>query len=618
MRELTRLFLLTTAIACSGGCILTGDSDPLEDGAVVDDQRFDANCSVMGGPVVLPNDRARLDSVIDKSDCLRIDGNLSIRGDVDSLGRFEELNEIRVSGGVVVSGTTKWTDLTALRGLTRIEGDLVIEETEELESTEGLLRLQRVMGDFRVARNADLRLVHGPKNLRQIGADLIVEDNPVVCDLTGFDGLEYIAEYDDRADRPEGAGEFGSVDPEFRTDGVIDPHIIITDNPQLKRIEGFASLTDIDGDIRLERNDELVTVRGFEQLEYMTGRLVIRDQPFLQKIDALVRPSCLREVILENTGVTDFTAFSEVWEIGRLELVANDGLAGLGGFRDELRLRGPVIVSGNASLRSMNGLGAVTSIDMDRDRDSQVPAQYRDTPNARCVAVGFDNDDDADLVIEENDALEELGLENLERVGGGLVVRGNDILTDLDGLSNVRRAFGDILIESNASLTRIDGFAELTRLFHDVRVTDNEQLTSLNGFAGLEDLGGDLVIRANPALESIDGFRSLEKVEALELANLGVVDLDGFAALQQADSLEFVDNAAIGELVDFGSLRTVDGDLRIERNDELVAVRFDRLNSVDGIVVQNNPKLSQCQAEALVDQVFSPDFSVVEDNAACE
>lgn len=615
MKRLTTFALpLMTAALMASGCMLTDDAPPNGEATFEGDDRFDARCANVSGPVMLPSDVARIDAAIDGADCLRIDGNLTIRGEIGSLGRFEELEQIRVSGRTVVSVSGGATDLTLLAGLTHVEGDFVVEESVGLVSTEGLLRLQRVGGDFRISGNDDLRLVHGPKTLRQIGADLIVEDNPVVCDMTGFDGLQYIAEYDDVGERPDPAGEFGGTNPETRP-GIVDPHIIVTDNPQLKRIEGFGGLTDIDGDIRLERNDELVTIRGFEQLEFMTGRLVIRDQPFLQNIDALVRPSCLREVVLENTGLTDFTAFSEVWEIGRLEVVDNDGLAGLGGFREELRLRGPVIVSGNEALRNMSGLGGVVTIDRDRDGSRNLPSIYRETANALCVETSG-SDETSDLIIEGNGALEVLGLTRLEEIQGDLIVRGNATIADLSGLAAVRRISGDFVVEENALLREVAGFDGIRTLVGTFVVADNPALQRLDGFNNLDLILGEMTIVGNASLRSMEGFRVLAEVDSLVVTSNGVTDLDAFAALKEARSIDISDNPDLEQMNDFVSLETVEEDLRVENNPSLLAVELVKLSAAGGVVIQNNPNLSQCDVEALIDGVLL-NYALIEDNGSC-
>lgn len=614
------LALLTTTLLVPtlSGCLLPdGDGgEPLSE-QQLDDGRFDAKCELLAGPVVYPNDLARIDSALDDATCARIDGNLTVRGDVTTLGKLEYLDELRIDGRVVVSNTSSWEDLKRLRAITQVGSDFVVEQCEGLKSTAGLDRLRTVGGDFRVSQNPGLRMVEGPRRLHQIGSDLIVEENPVLCDMVGFDALQYIAEYNTEEDRPTPAGEFGGVSPDFRTD-VIDPHIIVTDNPQLKRIEGFGGLTDIDGDIRLERNDELVTIKGFEQLEFMTGRLVIRDQPFLQNIDAIVRVSCVREVVLENTALTDLSAFDEVWEIGRLELIDNDGLAGVGGLREELTLRGPVIVQENASLRSLAGFGHVATLNFNRGFDRDIPAIYRETPNAFCIDTGL-RDGESDLTIERNPVLEELGMNNLQRISGSLTIRGNDSLVDLSGLDGLGRVFGDIFIEENAELRAIAGLNPLERLAPgNIVIAANPALERIDGFRELNDIDGDLRIEANPSLGSIDAFTKLGEVDALVVRDNGVTKMSGLAALNEVDSLTVSGNFQLLELRDLVGLETIWTELRVEDNPELLAIRLPALRSADGVVVQNNPKLPACDIESILGQIWDPEYTLVEGNGVCE
>jgi hypothetical protein len=607
--RLIAIFALLAFASPLTGCLVTDrdDETPIDE-QQLDDRRFDAECKTVMGPVVFPNDLARVDNILGDAACARIDGNLTVRGDVTTLGKIEYLDELRVDGRVVVSNTTSWTDLKRLRAITEVGEDVVIEQCDGLESTAGMDRLRIVGGDFRVSQNPDLRMVEGPRRLWQIGSDLIIEENPVLCDVIGFDGLQYIAEYTSEEDRPEAAGAFGGTSPEFRRDGVIDPHIIITDNPQLRRIEGFGGLTDIDGDIRFERNDELSVVKGFEQLEFMTGKIIIRDQPFLQNIDAIVRMSCVREVILENTALTDLSAFDEVWEIGRLELVNNDGLAGVGGLREELRLRGPVIVQDNSSLRTLAGFGNIESLDMSRDFEREVNAIYRDTPNAFCVDTGL-RDGESDLTIEGNPVLEELGMNNLRRMSGTLIVRDNDTLPDLSGLDGLWRVFGDVIIEDNDGMRAIAGLNPLERLAPgDIIISGNAALERLDGFGEINDIDGNMTIEANPALERIEAFRNLRELDALTIRDNAVVDLGGLTRVDELDALEVSNNPNLVALDDFASLRTVWKELRIENNASLQSIAMPALETVDGIVVRDNPNLSTCDLVELLGQLWTPEY----------
>ena len=88
----------------------------------------------------------------------------------------------------------------------------------------------------------------------------------------------------------------------------------------------------------------------------------------------------------------------------------------------------------NTSLTSLDGLGALASVD-------------------------------GDIFLEDNDNLTSIdALANLTTIAGDLEITGNDRLARLDGLYGLQQVSGSVRIENNASLTEAEIYAFLDHL----------------------------------------------------------------------------------------------------------------------------------------------------------
>jgi hypothetical protein len=90
-------------------------------------------------------------------------------------------------------------------------------------------------------------------------------------------------------------------------------------------------------------------------------------------------------------------------------------------------------------------------------------------------------------------------LQNLESVGGSIIISENHTLTTLNGLDKLTTV-GGIEISFNSTLTNINSLNKLTIVNGSVNVIGNQNLTSLNALNNSLSISGDLTIKNNPKL----------------------------------------------------------------------------------------------------------------------
>jgi hypothetical protein len=549
-----------------------------DDDSEPEDQRGDETeetaCATIEDSVDLPGDEEHIVDVT--ADCLTIEEDLRINGQSPAFDRLERLDRLVVGGATLVRGVEGQTDLKMLSALERTGGALRVVDNPHIESTTELQSLRIVGDDLEISGNQKLVTVGTFPELRQVHQDIIIADNPALTEITGFNDTAFIAEYDSIQARPRPAGE--SNEPVTRRrSGPIDPHLIIRDNPVLTSITGFAELTDIDGDLRLINNPKLTTIRGFDSLEFLTGRMVLRHVPKVDSFEDIIRTSCISELVIQGTRLTDLSAFESVYEIGRLEISNNPDLTSLRGLSDDLLVQGPVVIDSNPALSSLSGLWGVDRLGAVQSFERNMPTEYEESANHECVAP-----------IPSSTTSNE---EDPQR--GDLRITNNDGLVDLGAIP----------------ISRIDG---------DLQIIGNDGLDVIDSFRNLERVSGDLVISHNGGLDTVDGLGQLETVDRLEIIDNPVHDLDALAGIEETrGDVIIAENHQLTKLNDLGALRTVRGTLAIEQNESLaeIAGMTSLYRVTDGLVIQDNPSLPSCQVDDLAGRV-SARFTTIESNGA--
>lgn len=173
-----------------------------------------------------------------------------------------------------------------------------------------------------------------------------------------------------------------------------------------------------------------------------------------------------------------------------------------------------------------------------------------------------------------------------------------DSLRDLRVFSGIR-SIRSLRIQRNDGLRSLDGIEDLTTADaqgdfnnNSVRILDNSNLQSIHSLNKIE--AAVLTISNNRSLEKIEGFESLAGSRVTISANRSLRRISGFETLQD------MSNSGIF----------------IERNRALNTLdAFENVTHLEALRIVDNSSLSQCQAEALLEQlVDEPQLVEIEGN----
>lgn len=188
--------------------------------------------------------------------------------------------------------------------------------------------------------------------------------------------------------------------------------------------------------------------------------------------------------------------------------------------------------------------------------------------------------------------LGEHDLSNLNSLNsvGGLNIDGNQV-TSLHGLENLNEVKNsDLFIGNNPNLTSVCCLNSLQE-FNIGRfvIEANESLLSVETLSELQSLN-NLTIKNNPSLFDLSGLSGLESINYLSIENLpSLTSLEDFTNLTTTGTFRFVGNS-LTQLTGMNELVFINL-LRIDNNDQLVAVNLQSLEHVGGVSVSGNPLL---------------------------
>ncbi len=526
--------------------------------------------------------------------------------------------------GVVESNVTIQTqaDIDALRGCTRIEGSLIVGTDASTLDFSPLSSLQTIVRSFLVERNPNLTSISGFDNLRTVATfptndfelipEFTIRDNPSLVSVSGFGGLEEV-------------GGFG---------------LDIFDNPSLVTVSGFGNLRRTTG-LAIFENASLVSVAGFESLSD-TGSFFVRNNPALTSIPAFGALERANSFFLENNdALVSFSGFGELELVlnpfqgggGLFSISNNDALESFSGFEnlrlagsDSIDSSGSFLIENNPSLVSIPEFGSLEAV----TGDDFLPSSFSISNNASLLEV--------------------TGFGELNRVDGGSVtISDNASLTAISGFTSLTFippgdeddfVRGSLSISNNDSLTSISGFAPLpssepdgqivTSQINDNDVFDcsvppqsnlpflpvNESVgnlvncpvkgpffesnaivrtqAELDALEGVDRVGGDLLIFANEMLD----FSPLDDLETvigtLRISSDVLTSVSGFGSLESVGvDVDISENLRLTSISGFGQLANIGGGFVSRNNGALTSISgFGQLADVEVLVIDDNAMLT--------------------------
>ncbi|GLU45085.1 fibronectin type III domain-containing protein [Allomuricauda sp. NBRC 101325] len=214
-------------------------------------------------------------------------------------------------------------------------------------------------------------------------------------------------------------------------------------------------------------------------------------------------------------------------------------------------------------------------------------------------------------------------LESLTSISNDLIIRGNLLLTSIEGLNQITQIGGGLSISANFQLGTLEVFTQI-EILSFLSITTNPQLTSFSGLQNLSSVAGDVSIETNYKLIDLSGLNSLTQIINGDLTvrsndlltNLeglnNLTSIGGALKIETNDSL--IDFTGLDNLQSLGtsSMAFTWGDLEIDGNLKLGGL--DGLESLttalDGsIEITNNPVLLNLDGLANLENMGSPTVS---------
>lgn len=414
------------------------------------------------------------------------------------------LESLELAGGITLRENPGLETLEGLSSLTTLsETGLRVEDNPDLKSLDGLTSLTRTTTLF-VESNPRLESIGDFPRLTQATALLHLTDMPVLSSLAGLSSLKTV-------------GEFGIARvPNLTTLGGLESleevEVLSLNSTGLTSLRGLAMLEHVEGALTLERNASLETMSGPASLT-RAGAISL-EQNGLRTLEGLESLIEVREDvrILKNDALVSLRGLDNLGRVGGdLILTENPALADLSALDRLLGIMGSFEVTLNPALRDLAGLDALQRID----------GSFVVGNNAGLIALGdfpLLRHIGGNLRIYRNDMLGGVGgLRDLQTLDGHLFIRFNPVLQTLDGFSWLTHIGSENLTESdtsiiadNASLLFVGGFKNLRGVRGKLAITNNDAMLSLAGLNGLRRVSGSLEISNNAVLEDLDALTSLE------------------------------------------------------------------------------------------------------------
>lgn len=327
-----------------------------------------------------------------------------------------------INGSLTIGGSV--TNLNGLTNVLNIKNSLYIENSN-LVNLIGLNNLERVDSSMIISNNDLLTSLNGLQNLEQIGLLLRIQTNNGLqnIDLSGVQTI--------------GCG------------GISQRGVIIDWNPNLISISGFENLTNLCGDITIQRHEALQTVSGFNNVDSISG-ITIQNNPNLISFNALNSLVSVSGILLSRTPSIILPVFSTLDSLNYLHL---------------------------------------EDVDVDT---------VNFFPNLRIIEA---------LNFYAMGSLKYFNFPSLERIEY-LFIYDCDSLTAITNLPSFSKC-RQLHIEGNENLVSIENLYSLSNIYEKLTIIANPMLENISGFYGLKYLG-DIDITNCPLVNECCFIRELQ------------------------------------------------------------------------------------------------------------
>jgi hypothetical protein len=281
-------------------------------------------------PLVILKTQNHVDSFIIKYPNCKNINNLLI---TDSITDLSGLKNIITAREIEISETQNLKDLTGLSGLRVIFEDLDINNNQNLLSLNGLSNLDTVYGNLFINRNEKLSSIESISKINYIN-NLYID---FLKSLKSLKGLQYFKTI--KGDlRLQGNDSLVSLKFLDSLESV-GKSLTIAGNKSLKNLQGLSSLDSILGHLLIQQNDSIINLTGIGSLKYI-GRIV---------------------TFFGNKSFSNFKGLTKLSRVNGLNVLDNPKLKNFEGL-ETLKLTDSFFVRRNNSLKSFMGLQNIDTI----------------------------------------------------------------------------------------------------------------------------------------------------------------------------------------------------------------------------------------------------------------
>lgn len=267
----------------------------------------------------------------------------------------------------------------------------------------------------------------------------------------------------------------------------------------LENFSGMEGLLTIGGNLTIFYNDSLISLSGLDNVGAITGNISIISNENLfdcnisNICDYLSNPAGIVRIYNNATGcknpseiASDCGFTLECLPYGNYYLFSQDEIDNFQtNYQNCTEISGSMEVNG-LDVSSLAGLNNITSVEL-------------------TLSIG--NHDFGNPMLTSLD-----GLENLQTVGGNLIIWSNANLSDISGISNVVSLGGDLWIGRSDVLTNLNSLQNYTSIGGDLSIGINTSLTDISGLINITSIGGGshISIQSNDILTSLYGLDNID------------------------------------------------------------------------------------------------------------
>ena len=266
---------------------------------------------------------------------------------------------------------------------------------------------------------------------------------------------------------------------------------IVIENTQLTDLQGLHNLQYLTGKVHLENNPILEDVSALSNISTQIITLELIKNPSLNDITGLNIAETADRIRIENMPIQNLDVFTNIKYVNDLilrelqQLNSIEGLIGLENINDYLMLEGI------SRLNSLNGFNNIQSLDIDLNFvDLHIDDFQGFNGLTSCKSINISN-------MSELQTLN--GFDNLELVSGPINISDCSQIDSFDGFPVLTSA-GGLTINNLYSLLTLGDLSNLTTIEDDLLIIENNFLTDLCGIQSLiinEGLGGSYDVYNN-------------------------------------------------------------------------------------------------------------------------